>query len=70
MATKKATTTTTHNTYGISAKVSAEIMVEISADSWESVLEQAREFKFATFASPEGDVNEEFPVQIQSIFLA
>lgn len=66
MATKK---TETLRTYTVSARIVAEIGLEIQAPSWEEALVKAKTLKQKDFIDPNGDVNDWELPEIRSIWV-
>ena len=67
MATKTAAPKT--KTYTVSAKVSAELTLDISANSWDEACAKAKELSFDDFAAVVGDANEENPTELRCIYV-
>jgi hypothetical protein len=66
MAAKK---TTASQTYTITGRIRADVMVEVQATSWETALEQAKALKFEDFVTVSGDVSEAESPEIRTIWI-
>ena len=69
MAAKTATPLTKVKVFSVTGRVSVDVTIEIAAKDWEDAVSQANQLKFESFVSLEGDLLDNRPVQIQSIWI-
>ena len=61
--------TTTHQTYTITGRIRADVLVEIQSPSWEEATAQARTLKLEDFVTPCGDISDCNDPEIRTIWL-